>query len=130
MRKAGDLETAFGSGIGSLLEEVDARGFEDKPEKPLSCSKTRLYGAYGNFMRACLNPGNKDYKYYGAKGIGVCSEWASSFKAFEAWAKSSGYTSSARLTRKDKDKGYSPGNCAWKARRPTAPRVRGFADRI
>jgi hypothetical protein len=56
----------------------------------------------------CLNSKNKDYRYYGARGIKVCDRWRYSFKNFLA------------------DMGYKPGNTLWIARIMTAimnPRI-------
>lgn len=35
---------------------------------------TRLYSIWKNMISRCSNPNKSDYKYYGKKGIKVCTE--------------------------------------------------------
>lgn len=68
--------------------------------------------AWVNMIHRCYNPQNKDFKYYGARGIAVCEEWQQSFDAFFAHVgprPSNRYT----LDRKDNDGNYEPGNVRW-----------------
>lgn len=61
-----------------------------------------------------MNPGNKDYRYYGGRGIEICDRW-NDFWNFVAdmGYKPDGYT----LDRIEGDKGYSPENCRWATRK-------------
>ena len=70
----------------------------------------RLKTIWDNMRQRCSDPNNK---YYGAKGIRVCDEWAHSFKLFEEWALSNGYQDSLRIDRKDANGDYAPDNCRW-----------------
>lgn len=60
----------------------------------------------------CLNPSDRAFKDYGARGISICPEWSVSFEAFYA---DMGPRPSSKhsIDRKDNDKGYHPGNCRW-----------------
>lgn len=89
---------------------------DEKAKERLSSHKqsnTRLYRIYNNMKNRCYYSKNDNYKWYGARGIGVCKEWKESFQAFYAWAMSSGYADNLTLDRKDRDLDYSPDNCRW-----------------
>lgn len=61
----------------------------------------------------CYNPANKDYPYYGAKGITVCSEWQLYTKFKEDMGKpSKGMT----LGRINNTGNYCRENCRWETR--------------
>lgn len=59
----------------------------------------------------CLNPLHKDYPRWGARGVAVCGEWASSFEAFFAHVGSR--PAGTTLDRIDNLRGYEPGNVRW-----------------
>ena len=72
---------------------------------------TPLYTVWKGMRERCNNPNHKSYKYYGGRGIVVCTRW-NSFQAFwddmhSAWAP--GLT----LDRKDNNGNYEPTNCQW-----------------
>lgn len=75
--------------------------------------KTRLYRIWARMIQRTTNKNQKDYDYYGERGIAVCKEWRESFDAFEKWAKENGYAENLTIDRKDNDKGYEPCNCHW-----------------
>lgn len=75
----------------------------------------KLYGVWVNINQRCLNPKNKDYKYYGARGIKVCDEWIADFENFYNWSISNGYKENKHLSidRIDVNGNYEPSNCKW-----------------
>ena len=73
--------------------------------------KTRQYNIWNNMKMRCLNPRNKKYNIYGARGITVCDKWLS-FSGF--WEDmSEGYDDSLTLERIDSDSNYEKSNCKW-----------------
>jgi hypothetical protein len=77
--------------------------------------KNRAYGIWQAMKDRCTNKNRADYKYYGEKGIVVCSEWANSFETFLAdmGEPAEGMT----LDRIDSNKGYCKNNCKWSTRK-------------
>lgn len=76
-------------------------------------AKNPLITAYCNMMNRCYYQRATSYRYYGARGIGVCSEWRHNYKAFAAWAVTAGYAPGLQLDRIDPDGDYCPQNCRF-----------------
>jgi hypothetical protein len=70
------------------------------------------YNTWQSMKQRCLNPRNKDYHNYGARGIKVCDRWIHSFKNF---LDDMGYKPGPEysLDRKNNDGNYGPKNCRW-----------------
>lgn len=74
---------------------------------------SRLYNIWKAMRYRCNNKENKNYEYYGTRGIEVCDEWAKSYDNFKEWAINNGYDSNLTLDRIDTNKNYCPNNCKW-----------------
>jgi len=76
--------------------------------------KTRIYGIWWGMNQRCYNINEKAYQYYGARGIGVCSEWRSpgGITAFIDFMKSIGWheETTLQMDRRNNNMGYFPEN--------------------
>lgn len=74
--------------------------------------KTRLYNIWVHMRNRCNNPRREAYKWYGGKGIKVCSDW-NQYSSFKEWAMNNGYNDDLTIDRIDISKDYCPDNCRW-----------------
>jgi len=94
-----------------------------KPDnKKHGYSNSKLYNKYHNMIHRCYNIKNKGFKYYGARGIGICMEWLdpeNGLENFYKWSMDNGFTEDCNLQidRIDNDGDYSPDNCAYITKR-------------
>lgn len=89
-------------------------GVNDDPDRK------RLYSIWETCRKRTMNPRNKDYRKYGARGIRMCREWAEDFEAFREWAMAHGYRDGLTMDRVNNNKGYEPGNVRWISRKAQA----------
>lgn len=85
---------------------------EDK-KKPNSIKKHKLYRVYWAIRERCYNKKNKNYKYYGLRGIVMCDDWLNSYEKFLSWCLTHGYSDGLQIDRIDTNKGYTPDNCRF-----------------
>lgn len=72
-----------------------------------------LVEARRSMFARCYDERHKSYKYVGARGVVVCSQWLESSRAFYNWAVVNGWQAGLYLDRIDNDKGYGPNNCRF-----------------
>ena len=80
----------------------------------------RLRRTFCDMTNRCYNPNDKDYHWYGAKGIKICQEWIDNPKSFEEWALVHGYEDNLTIDRIEENKDYCPDNCRWITRKDNA----------
>jgi hypothetical protein len=75
-------------------------------------SNSPEYRVWYLMLERCYNKDNKNYKYYGGRGIIVCDEWKNSFEQFykDMGPKPGEEYSIERI---NNNWGYSKSNCKW-----------------
>ena len=76
--------------------------------------RTPIYRVWESMKQRCSNPAVKSFRWCGARGIGFAPAW----QHFDGFLHDMGptYFPHAHLHRRDHDKDYYKGNCAWVAK--------------
>ena len=75
------------------------------------CHGIRTYNIWCNMKERCNNPNNKDYHYYGGRGIKVYELWEKDFKKFIS--DMGECPENMSIDRINNELGYYPDNCRW-----------------
>ena len=77
-------------------------------------AERKLKARWRQMKARCENRRRKDFKYYGARGVSMCSEWRNDYGAFRAWfVHNAGRIdiTGFDVDRINPDFGYDPDNC-------------------
>lgn len=83
------------------------------PQNLNGLSKHPLYSVWTSMRDRVKRQNLWHYKYYGGRGIKVCTEWDTDFLAFYNWAITHGYEQGLELNRINNDGDYCPDNCEF-----------------
>lgn len=106
-----NLRFGLTQSCGCYNREVATKGSSEKNRTHGQYS-TRLYKVWCGMRRRYQDINRANYKYYGGRGIYVCSDWEQ-FENFFEWSVNNGHSDELSIDRIDNELGYEPNNCRW-----------------
>jgi hypothetical protein len=115
----------LGAARTGIRDALKRHGVPLRPPSDLTVTREGelLCRLWSSMRTRCSSPGDRLYRYAGARGLRVCREWGR-FAAFREWALRAGWKPGLCLVRLYDRKGYSPGNCRFVTKREASRRVR------
>lgn len=93
-----------------LNNKILGNKFAFKHGHAIKGKESPTYRTWGQMLSRCKNKNHKDYKWYGGRGIKVCSRWA----VFENFLEDMGERLiGTTIDRINNNKNYYKGNCRW-----------------
>jgi hypothetical protein len=88
-----------------------------------------IFTVWKRMIDRCTNPKHKGYRWYGKRGINICSEWLSGPTIFFNWAVSNGWEKGLQLDLINNDGNYEPNNCRFVSRKENMANRRPYTKR-